>query len=480
MIEHFKELNLSEPLAKAIELMDYSKPTEVQKQVIPLILQNKDVIVKSQTGSGKTAAFVIPLCQLVDWEENPVQALILTPTRELALQIQQDVFHIGRFKRIKCVALYGRDSFIHQSKDLKQKTHIAVGTPGRVLDHIRRDSLHLEDIRYLIIDEADEMLNMGFIDDVTEIIETLPKNRVTVLLSATMSQEIVRLSQKHMRNPLEVEIDSTHSPLDVVNQSFYSSVDHDKLDLLRRVTTVENPDSCIVFCNTQVAVDEVKQFLSYHHYTCEKIHGGMEQRDRTKVMKAFRHGVFRYLIATDVAARGIDVDDISLVVNYDTPKKAESYVHRVGRTGRIGKEGVAVTFVSSRDYGLLEDIQMFIHKKCPLTAAPEDGVVKAASDAFYKKMETRPEMKENRSDALDVDIVKIHINAGKKTKMRAMDIVGTLCALENMTAADIGIINILDISTYVEILNGKGMDVLVALQSKPIKGRLRVVSQVYN
>ena len=174
------------------------------------------------------------------------------------------------------------------------------------------------------------------------------------------------------------------------------------------------------------------------------------------------------------------MDDISLVVNYDTPKKAESYVHRVGRTGRIGKEGVAVTFVSSRDYGLLEDIQMFIHKKCPLTAPPEDGVVKAASDAFYKKMETRPEMKENRSDALDVDIVKIHINAGKKTKMRAMDIVGTLCALENMTAADIGIINILDISTYVEILNGKGMDVLVALQSKPIKGRLRVVSQVYN
>ncbi|MFI3225821.1 MAG: DEAD/DEAH box helicase [Clostridia bacterium] len=472
--------NLSENLMKAIELLNYSSFTDVQNQAIPEILAQKDVIVKSQTGSGKTASFVIPICEHIVWEENAVQALVLTPTRELAIQVKDDVFNIGRFKRIKCSALYGRDSFVKQSKELKQKTHIAVGTPGRVIDHIERQTLNTDNIKYLVIDEADEMLAMGFIEQVEEIIDALPKNRVTVLLSATFSSDIQNIAKKYMKNPTKIEIEQQISTIDKVSQVFYHADEDKKGQLLRDITTVENPESCIIFCNTQANVDDIDDFLYKNGYTCDKIHGGMEQVDRTRIMNNFKRGVFRYLIATDVAARGIDVDDISLVINFDMPKKSETYVHRIGRTGRIGKGGKAITFVSERGMNSFDELQEFLNKTIDFEVPPTKTQVEQAKTGFDKKMDKKPQVRELKGSKLSENITKIHINAGKKTKMRPVDIVGTLCSIDGMTAADIGIINILDISTFVEVLNGKGDMVHKVLQTKPIKGRLRTVSLVEN
>lgn len=471
-------IKLSPAIQKAIDLLDYNQLTPVQQAVIPPMLAGQDVIVKSKTGSGKTAAFAIPLCERVDWEENAVQALVLTPTRELAVQIRDDIFHIGRFKRIKCAALYGKDSFLHQEKELKQKTHIAVGTPGRVLDHLSRGTLYTQEIKYLVIDEADQMLDMGFIDQVTEIIQALPTDRVTVLLSATMSQPIAAMAKKYMKNPIQVEILPKIEEKGQVDQLFYGTTQEEKLGLLRAVTVLQQPDSCIIFCNTQVAVTEVGRYLSRQGYGARYIHGGMEQDDRNAVLEGFRRGQYRYLVATDVAARGIDVADISLVVNFDMPKKTETYIHRIGRTGRIGKTGTAISLVTAIGQSSLEALRRFQGQPLPLLPVPTAEQVAAAQASFDQKMRIKQEEKAAKGAKLGQDILKIHINAGKKTKMRPVDIVGTLCQLEGMTADDIGIIQVLDVSTFVEILNGKGRQVLKELQTRPIKGRLRTVSVV--
>ena len=252
----------------------------------------------------------------------------------------------------------------------------------------------------------------------------------------------------------------------------------DKIELLRDITILENPDSCMIFCNTKQKVDEVYNELAKLQYNCRKIHGGMEQSDRLRVMNNFKQGYFRYLVATDVAARGIDIDNITHVINYDIPEDKESYVHRIGRTGRAGKMGRAITFVTQNESKFLNDIHEYIGKEILLKERPEVETVNNLKEEFALKMNTRPEIKEAKGSELSKEIMKLHINAGKKTKMRAVDIVGTLCNIEGMTKADIGITNIVDISTFVEILNNKGESVLRQLQKTPIKGRLRTVSKV--
>lgn len=476
--EIFNDYQLDDELLKAIHLLNFRSPTKVQKQVIPAVLEKQDIIVKSQTGSGKTAAFGIPICQLVDWEDNKPQALVLTPTRELAIQVKEDLFNIGRFKRLKIAVIYGKSPFYYQEKELKQKTHIVVGTPGRLIDHIEKATLDTSNIKYLVIDEADEMLNMGFIEQIETIITSLPQERVTVLLSATMPQDIKVLCNQYMNNPRFVEIEEENSTVDRIHQERYQVEEIDKTSLLRDITIVENPDSCMIFCNTKLKVDEVYDELLYLNYTCAKIHGGMEQRDRLSVMNDFKQGYFRYLVATDVAARGIDIEDITLVINYDIPQDRESYVHRIGRTGRVEKMGKAITFVTHAEDKFLNDIHDYIGKEILLQERPDKEVVKSAKQDFLEKMNTIPELKETKGAQLSTGIMKIHVNAGKKTRMRPVDIVGTLCNIEGMTAIDIGIINILDVSTFVEILNNKGEMVFQELQSTPIKGRLRKVSRV--
>ncbi|MBO3445526.1 DEAD/DEAH box helicase [Clostridium sp. CCUG 7971] len=474
---NFKDYKLSNEILKSLNMLNYKIPTKVQQEVIPVALENKDVLVKSQTGSGKTATFAIPLCELVDWDENKPQALILTPTRELAIQVKEDVFNIGRFKRIKVPALYGKSPFELQAKELKQKTHIVVGTPGRTIDHIIEGNFVTDNIKYLVLDEADEMLSMGFLEQVEEIISALPAERVTMLFSATMPEDIYALSKKYMKDPVTIEIKAKTLTVDRIQQDGYRVEEIGKLNLLKDITTVENPDSCVIFCNTQAKVESLYNELTKLKYPCDKIHGRMEQDERIKVMNSFKKGYFRYLIATDVAARGIDIDNITHVINYDVPVLRENYVHRIGRTGRAGKEGRAITFVMKSDERRIFEIYSYTGKELTMKMKPGKRLVMSLKPEFDKKLEQRQKVKEDKGANLSQEIMKLHINAGKKTKMRPVDIVGTLCSIEGMSAGDIGVISVLDVSTYVEVLNNKGEMVLKALQTKNIKGRPRKVTK---
>ena len=475
----FKDYKLSDEILKSLEMLNFKSPTEVQSKVIPVALENRDILVKSQTGSGKTATFGIPLCEMVDWDENKPQALVLAPTRELAIQVKDDIFNMGRFKRIKTCALYGKSSFVAQEKELKQKTHIVVGTPGRTIDHIKEGTFVTDNIKYLVIDEADEMLSLGFISQIEEIISYLPQNRVTMLFSATLPEDIDDLSKKYLKNPTKIEIEAKTLTVDRIEQIAYKVEENAKLNLLKDVTVVENADSCVIFANTQKKVEMIYNELTALNYPCDKIHGGMEQDDRIKVMSNFRKGYFRYLIATDVAARGIDIDDITHVINFDIPVLRENYVHRIGRTGRAGKEGRAITFVTKADNRRVDEINSYTGRELVIRQEkPSRKSVKRLKSEFERKLNEKRVVKIDKSSNLSNEIMKLHINAGKKTKMRPVDIVGTLCSIEGVEACDIGVINVQDISTFVEVLNNKGDMVLKALQSKNIKGRPRKVTKV--
>lgn len=471
-IKSFKDYELSDEIIRALSGMKFNEPTEVQAKVIPQALNNKDLVVKSQTGSGKTASFGIPLCEMVEWEENKPQALILTPTRELAAQVKEDLTNIGRFKRIKATAIFGKQSFQKQKLELKQKTHIVVGTPGRVLDHLEKGTLNPDQIRYLVIDEADEMLNMGFIDQVEAIIERLPKNRITMLFSATIPEDIEELCHKYMDTPTEIEIEAEGITTNRIEHELIEVREQEKFSLLLDVTTVENPDSCIIFCRTKEQVDQLIDHLNDHHYSCDKLHGGMYQEDRFEVMEDFKRGEFRYLIATDVAARGIDVENISLVINYDIPVEKESYVHRTGRTGRAGKTGKAITFLTPYEEKYLSEIEKYIGFTINKIQAPEKDMVESSKKAFMEKMNEEPMLKEDKSAELNKEIMKLYFNGGKKKKIRAVDFVGTISKIEGVEASDIGIITIQDQASYVEILNGKGPIVLQAMKNTTVKGKL--------
>ena len=473
----FVDYKLSDEIVRALDNLGYQHPTEVQREVIPVAMQKRDLVVKSQTGSGKTAAFGIPLCDMVDWQENKPQALILTPTRELAVQIKEDITNIGRYKRIKATAVYGKSPFAQQQAELKQKSHMVVGTPGRVLDHIERGTFILDRLTHLVIDEADEMLNMGFIEQVEAIIKLLPKSRVTMLFSATLPESIKKLCHKYMNDPLDIEIKATGLTTDKIEHAVIEVKEDDKFNLLRDVTIVENPDSCIIFCRTKDKVDQVCEQLMELDYPCDMIHGGMLQEDRLAVMDEYRRGEFRYLVATDVAARGIDIDNITHVINYDLPLEKESYVHRTGRTGRAGKKGKAITFVTPFEGKFLTEIQDYIGFTIPTMPIPSKENVSDMKVGFEAKLKTRPTIKKNKGEQLNKQIMKLYFNGGKKKKIRAVDFVGTIAKIDGVKADDIGIITIQDNVSYVEILNGKGPLVLKVMKNTKVKGKVLKVSE---
>jgi len=475
----FNEYRLSDELLKAIENLGYESPTEVQQMVIPYALENKDLIVRSQTGSGKTAAYTIPMCERIEWLENKPQALILTPTRELAVQVREDITNIGRYKRIKAIAVYGRQSFAAQKDELKQKNHVVVGTPGRVLDHIGRGTINLKQIKYLVIDEADEMLNMGFIEQVEAIMKELPTDRVTMLFSATLPEVVKSLADKFMIAPIHLEMEASGITVDKIEHVQYRVTEEEKLSLLKEVTIFENPDSCMIFCGTKDRVDILYDKLKALRYPCNKIHGGMEQEDRLKTMKDFRRGAFRYLIATDVAARGIDIENISLIINYDIPLKKEGYVHRTGRTGRAGLEGKAVTFVTEQEVRYMEGITDYIGFRIPLIDTPSKEEIADLKDAFAAKSIEKTPLKKSKGDQLNKHIMTLYFNGGKKKKLRATNFVGVISNIEGVTAEDIGIITISDTLTYVDILNDKGPLVLKAMKNTTICGKLLKVHEAH-
>ena len=475
--QQFTDYRLSDEITRALGIMKYESPTEVQQQVIPRALEREDLIVKAQTGSGKTAAFGIPVIELIDWAENKPQVLVLTPTRELAVQVREDMTNIGRFKRIKATAVYGKEPFSKQREELKQKTHIVVGTPGRVMDHIERETLSLDRVEYLIIDEADEMLNRGFLADVEKILQQLPKDRVTMVFSATFPQDIERLCQKHMNAPARVAIESTGMTASTIEHRLLPVHRNEKLAVLQDITVVENPDSCMIFCRTKENVDTVYAELDKAGYSAERLHGGLEQEDRFAVMNGFKMGNFRYLVATDVAARGIDVDNVELVINYDVPVEKESYVHRTGRTGRAGKQGTAITLMTRQEERLINAIESYVQFEIPMIDAPTETEVAANQDAFEQKLSGRRVVRNNKTARINQDIMKLHFSGGKKKKLRAVDFVGTIAKIPGVSADDIGIITINDQMTYVDILNGKGSIVLQAMETTPVKGKKLKVSK---
>ena len=467
----FDRFNLSDEIVKALSGLRYQVPTEIQAKVIPVAMQKNDIVGKSQTGSGKTAAFAIPICEMVDWVEKKPQALILTPTRELAAQVKEDVIHIGRFKRIKATAIFGKQSYERQKLELKQKIHVVVGTPGRVLDHIQKGTLFVDHIKFLVIDEADEMLNMGFIEQVESIIQALPTERVTMLFSATLPEDVEALSAKYMKKPKFIEVNNPNVAKGKIEHYLMRINEDEKLSLLKDITIVENPDSCIIFCGTQQGVDDLYRKLTRANYSCGKIHGGMVQEERFKVMDDFKKGKFRYLVATDVAARGIDVEDISLVISYDVPQDKERYVHRIGRTGRAGKVGKAITLVTPQEENLVKEIEEYIGEVLRNIESPSKEEVARAKAAFVEKMNTKPRLKQDKAKQVNKDIIKLYFNGGKKKKLRVVDFVGTIAKIPGVSADDIGIITIQENATYVDILNGKGQRVLTAMKQTTIKGK---------
>ena len=464
--------------------MRYFHPTAVQEAVIPLALEKQDIIVESQTGSGKTVAFGIPLVEQAEWEENKPQALILVPTRELALQVKDDIMNIGRLKRIKVTAVFGKSSFKTQKSELNQKSHIVVGTPGRILEHLKEGTLDVDKINSLVLDEADEMLNMGFIDQVEDVIDYLPHERQTMLFSATMSPQVNHLTSFYMKaDRATVRMEQSEKNTPNILHSYMNVEEKYKEKVLVDLLTVENPDACIIFCNTKDAVDEVVRYMDKFDLPVDKLHGGMEQDDRLDVMKEFRTGKLRYMVATDVASRGIDIDNVTHVINYDVPFEKESYTHRTGRTARAGKMGLALTMVSEKDQRRWQEVRDYAFAdKNDVTeiTAPNERAVDRAKSAFEKKINTKAAPKVARNIDLNKDITKIYFNGGKKKKLRAVDFVGTLTSLKDIAAEDIGIITIQENVSYVEIMNGKGPYVIAEMQNRTIKGKKLKVRKAHN
>ena len=358
--ERFEELNLSKEVLDAVSDMGFEEMSPIQAQAIPYLMEGEDVIGQAQTGTGKTAAFGIPIVEQVDPAKNAVQAIVLCPTRELCIQVSQEISKLAKYKQgIRVLPIYGGQPIDRQIRSLKKGIQIVIGTPGRVMDHIRRKTLKLDDVRMFVLDEADEMFDMGFREDIEFVLNYIPGERQSLFFSATMAPEILRFAKKYQAEPKIVKIQHKEMTVPKVDQFYYELKSFMKSEILSRVLDIYNPKLSVVFCNTKRMVDELTTDLQSRGYFADGLHGDLKQTQRDVVMNKFRKGTIDILVATDVAARGIDVDDVDLVVNYDIPQDNEYYVHRIGRTARAGREGTAISFVTSRDYNNLRDIQKY-------------------------------------------------------------------------------------------------------------------------
>ncbi|WP_412761354.1 DEAD/DEAH box helicase [Parageobacillus toebii] len=348
---------------KAIRRMGFEETTPIQAETIPLSLQNKDVIGQAQTGTGKTAAFGIPLIEKVDVKNEAIQGLVVAPTRELAIQVSEELYKIGAVKRVRVLPIYGGQDIERQIRALKKRPHIIVGTPGRIIDHINRKTLRLDNVHTVVLDEADEMLNMGFIDDIEAILSNVPEKRQTLLFSATMPEPIRRIAERFMNEPHIVKVKAREMTVPNIQQYYLEVQEKKKFDILTRLLDIQAPELAIVFGRTKRRVDELAEALNLRGYAAEGIHGDLSQAKRLSVLRKFKEGSIEILVATDVAARGLDISGVTHVYNFDIPQDPESYVHRIGRTGRAGKTGVAMTFVTPREIGQLHNIERTTKRK---------------------------------------------------------------------------------------------------------------------
>lgn len=353
----FGGMSMTAQTARSLADMGFENPTEIQAKSIPLLLEGQDVVGQAQTGTGKTAAFGIPMVERIDPSMLVVQALVLAPTRELASQISDELTRIGRWRGVRVAPIYGGAPMGGQLRDLHRGAQVVVGTPGRILDHLKRGTLSFESVSYLVLDEADRMLDMGFMPDVERILRRTPRNRQTALFSATVPTVVRIISRRHMRNAVTVQVKPEQPTVAAIDQIFYEVAERDKPEALRVVLQEREPERAMIFCRTQVAVDRLTRILRRDGITVEAIHGSLGQGQRERVLTDFRKGTIRLLIATNLAARGLDIPEVSHVINYDIPEESESYVHRIGRTARMGREGMAITFVAEWDEKSLSEIK---------------------------------------------------------------------------------------------------------------------------
>ncbi|OJU14371.1 MAG: hypothetical protein BGN88_02385 [Clostridiales bacterium 43-6] len=477
-MQSFESLNLSYELHRATKDMGYETATEIQEKTLPIILEGKDVIGRSQTGTGKTAAFSIPMIELVDASnKRDVQALVVCPTRELAMQSHGEIKKLYKYKSgVKAAALYGGQHILQQIRELKKGINIVVGTPGRIMDHLRRGTLKLNNTKIIVLDEADEMLNMGFRDDIETILKETPETRQTVLFSATMPPEIMALTKQYQKDPVVVEINKHEMTITAIEQLYCEVPQQRKKDALIEILKQYTPHLAIVFCNTQKMVDELSEFLNQNGFDADGIHGNMRQHIRTKVMGNFKTGTSKILVATDVAARGIDAPNVEIVINYDIPTDPEFYIHRIGRTGRAGKSGRAVTILGNRAQLLqLKTVERMMKQKVALLNIEMGGfterkATQPAERIRYEKVAVkplRPERKEPRSSGT---VSKIELNIGKEQRVAPNHIVGAIAEKTSLSGSDIGKIIIGRKSSTVEVPATHQKEVLSALKGGKIMG----------
>lgn len=499
-IMQFKELDLSQEIIDAVEELGFSEMTEIQEKSIPVLLEGRDVVGRSNTGTGKTAAFGIPAVERVTGSDKRcAEVLILCPTRELAMQAAGEIRKFAKYKRsVRTCAVYGGASMEKQIMELKRGANIVIGTPGRVMDHMRRRTLKLEQLKTVILDEADEMLNMGFREDIETILAEAPEERQTVLFSATMPKEIMAITEKYQRDPVQIKIKSAQKTVDLIEQYYFEVAMGRKTDALRLLIAAYSPSSAMVFCNTKKMVDELTEELMKSGLRAAGLHGDMKQAQRTQVMNSFKAKNTNILVATDVAARGIDVSGIDAVFNYDLPQDNEYYIHRIGRTGRAGKKGAAYTLITGRrqffdlkaiaQYTKAEIREMPLPERSDIVALkkqklvedisamahPDDGAVydilsvlesmgigprEAAARIIGGKLSeeiaalpefsaARPLKKGHRNGA---KTVKVDINIGRSKRIAPNFILGALVDATGMSGQDFGKIDIYDDHTTVEV-----------------------------
>lgn len=512
----FEDLNLSNEILKAVENKGFEEATPIQAQAIPYVLEGRDIIGQAQTGTGKTAAFGIPILEKLSNEEKAVQALVLCPTRELAIQVAEEIRELAKYKRgVEILPIYGGQPIDRQIKALKKRPQIIVGTPGRVMDHMNRGTLKIDKIRMAVLDEADEMLDMGFIDDIVTILKSAPEERQTLLFSATMPKAILDLTKRFQKNPHHVKVVHKELTAPKIEQVYYEVKEKTKAEVLSRLIDMYNPKLSLVFCNTKKKVDELVEDLQGRGYFADGLHGDLKQVQRDRVMAKFRTGAVDILVATDVAARGIDVDDVEAVFNYDLPQDEEYYVHRIGRTARAGREGKAFTFVVGREIYKLRDIQRYAKAKIALQKAPSSEDVEEVRTNMYlekvkesmeeedleqyvaaierlagedyttidiaaallkmaiggKGKEAQPEEQDFENTGGEPGMVRLFINIGRNQKIRPGDIVGGIAGETGIPGKLIGSIDIYDKYTFVEVPREYANDVIKIMKDNQIKGK---------
>ena len=523
-MEHlrFEDMNISNEICRAVLDMGFEEATPIQSQAIPVILEGKDIIGQSQTGTGKTAAFGIPLLERINPEDRRLQALILSPTRELPIQVSEEFRKLLKYKdNIRVLPIYGGQPIDRQIAALRKGTQVVIGTPGRVMDHMRRRTIKAETVQMMVLDEADEMLDMGFREDIETILVKIPEEHQTLLFSATLSPEILDITKRFQKNPEFIKIVRKELTVPNIEQYYFDVKEKTKLDALCRIIDVYDPKLAMVFCNTKKRVDDLVEMLQGRGYFAEGLHGDLKQAQRDKVMQKFRNGTIEILVATDVAARGIDVDDIDVVFNYDVPQDEEYYVHRIGRTGRAGKAGKAFTFCVGKEIYKLRDIMRYTKTKIQQQKLPTlSDVEEMKTNIYLEKIKGIIEeghltkyihlvdrlmeedytsidiaaalLKDHLSDvnADDIDalddinlggtelyggegekMVRLFINAGKKSKIRAKDIVGAIANEAGIPGKTLGEIAIFDEYTFVDVPNEFVRDILHGMKHAKIKGK---------